>query len=67
MEDIIAKCEKCHDKFIQKYWDDELSWYIELSDARFCHACGEKAGLQPSSRNTKSTKKLDTSCRGLPV
>lgn len=67
MEDIIAKCEKCQSKFIQKYWDDEISWYIELSKSNICYACGEKAGLKPSSRNKKSTKKLGTIYRGLPV
>lgn len=63
MEDIIAKCEKCHCEFIQKYWDDEISWYIELNDKNICRACEAKSRLQ-ANKNINISNKLGITCRG---
>ncbi len=37
--EILAKCEKCNGIFIQKYWDDEIDWYIEICGVNTCHKC----------------------------
>lgn len=36
---VLAICEKCNDVFIQKYWDDEIDWYIETYSANTCCKC----------------------------
>lgn len=39
---VIKECVCCHQTFIEKYWDTELDWYIELNLTRYCHKCQKK-------------------------
>jgi hypothetical protein len=39
---IMKECVSCQQNFIEKYWDNESNWYIELNLTRYCHRCLEK-------------------------
>jgi len=56
MKDIIAKCVKCHCKFVQKYWDEEISWYIELNITEICNKC--KTNILNETSGTSLYKKM---------
>lgn len=47
---IIKECVSCHQTFIEKYWDTELEWYIELNLTRYCHKCQKKC-IGPSAKS----------------
>lgn len=33
---IYTSCHICHQTFLDKYWDDELDWYIQLNQHHNC-------------------------------
>lgn len=39
---IVKECVSCHQTYIEKYWDSEANWYIELNLTRYCQRCLEK-------------------------
>jgi hypothetical protein len=43
-DDVIKVCERCTNRFISKYWDDELDWYIELNATNLCRHCQQSHG-----------------------
>jgi len=57
MEDVLVKCEKCHSKFTQKYWDDEISWHITINNTNICGKCRYSESSQNKvSRFAKQSK-----------
>lgn len=39
-DDVCWKeCISCKQLFLEKYWDEELDWYIELNLSNQCHEC----------------------------
>jgi len=41
-DDCWKECTCCKQLFLEKYWDEELDWYIELNLANECHACQQR-------------------------
>ena len=39
---IFVRCDKCGSKYVQKYWDKEINWYIEINNTKICVKCGER-------------------------
>jgi len=39
MDDCWKECSRCQQLFLEKYWDEELDWYIELNLSNECNAC----------------------------
>ncbi len=39
---ITKECVSCHETFVEKYWDTELDWHIELNLTRYCQKCQKK-------------------------
>lgn len=38
-DEVIEVCENCQREFVAKYWDEELSWYIEVNTSPLCRTC----------------------------
>lgn len=41
-DDCWKKCSECQQLFLEKYWDEELDWYIELNLSNECNTCQQK-------------------------
>lgn len=44
-DDCWKECSRCQQLFLEKYWDEELDWYIELNLSNECHACQQLNSL----------------------
>lgn len=38
-DDCWKECIRCNKRFLEKYWDEELDWYIELNVSDECTDC----------------------------
>ncbi len=38
-DDCWKECNRCKKRFLEKYWDEELDWYIELNLSNECVTC----------------------------
>ena len=38
-DDCWKECSRCKQLFLEKYWDEELDWYIELNLSNECNVC----------------------------
>ncbi|MGE3317912.1 MAG: hypothetical protein AB7I18_01340 [Candidatus Berkiella sp.] len=45
LDDCWKECIRCKQLFLEKYWDEELDWYIELNLSNECQIC-----QQPNSK-----------------
>lgn len=39
LDDCWKECSRCQQPFLEKYWDEELDWYIELNLSTECTNC----------------------------
>lgn len=38
-DEYLSSCQVCSKKFVQKYWDEEISEYIEINLDEKCFNC----------------------------
>jgi RNA polymerase subunit RPABC4/transcription elongation factor Spt4 len=38
-DEIRESCQQCGMERLMAYWDEELEYYIYLSDSKICHNC----------------------------
>jgi hypothetical protein len=41
-DDCWKECSSCKQRFLEKYWDEEIDWYIELNLSDECTNCQNK-------------------------
>ncbi|MCS5709972.1 hypothetical protein [Candidatus Berkiella aquae] len=41
-DDCWTECSQCQQRFLVKYWDEELDWYIEVNLSKECSGCQQR-------------------------
>lgn len=41
-DDCWTECSQCQQRFLVKYWDEELDWYIEVNLSNECSSCQQR-------------------------